>query len=130
MEKAAAAGPSAPQQQPGRGYVSDRLVATPAAKKLAKAKGVDLSKVKGSGNFGRITPDDVLVAAGEPPKAAAAPAAAAPAAPAAAAAKEKTKGASPAERADGVTAMNAMQKARPLLLWRRCCCGGAVVVAV
>ena len=45
------------------------ITATPAAKKLAKSKGIKLETIKGTGNFGRITPDDVLIAAGLPPKA-------------------------------------------------------------
>ncbi|XP_074274835.1 dihydrolipoyllysine-residue acetyltransferase component 4 of pyruvate dehydrogenase complex, chloroplastic-like [Silene latifolia] len=39
-------------------------VATPYAKKLAKQHKVELSKVKGTGNYGRITPEDVEKAAG------------------------------------------------------------------
>ncbi|KAH9627260.1 hypothetical protein KSS87_017482 [Heliosperma pusillum] len=38
--------------------------ATPYAKKLAKQHKVELSKVKGTGNYGRITPEDVEKAAG------------------------------------------------------------------
>ncbi|KAK9676188.1 hypothetical protein RND81_11G059800 [Saponaria officinalis] len=59
-------------------------VATPYAKKLAKQHKVELSKVKGTGPFGRITPEDVEKAAGVVSKkpqtvvVAAAPAAAAP----------------------------------------------------
>ena len=46
----------------------------------AKSKGIKLDTIKGTGNFGRIMPDDVLIAAGETPKSkAAAPAPAAPA---------------------------------------------------
>ncbi len=37
-----------------------RVIASPAAKKLAKELGVDLSKVKGTGPRGRITREDVL----------------------------------------------------------------------
>ncbi len=37
-----------------------RVVASPAAKKLAKELGVDLTKVKGTGPRGRITREDVL----------------------------------------------------------------------
>lgn len=55
-------------------------VATPQAKKLAKQHRVDLAKVTGTGQFGRITPADVEAAAGiQPkPKVAPTPAAAAP----------------------------------------------------
>uniref|UniRef100_A0A8R7UPH9 Dihydrolipoamide acetyltransferase component of pyruvate dehydrogenase complex n=2 Tax=Triticum urartu TaxID=4572 RepID=A0A8R7UPH9_TRIUA len=43
-------------------------VATPQAKKLAKQHRVDLAKVTGTGQFGRITPADVEAAAGIQPK--------------------------------------------------------------
>jgi len=39
---------------------SDEIKATPAAKRLAKEKGIDISKVKGTGPGGRITESDVL----------------------------------------------------------------------
>ena len=39
--------------------------ATPQARKLAADNNLDLSKIKGTGNFGRVTPDDVLIAAGK-----------------------------------------------------------------
>ncbi|EYU17586.1 hypothetical protein MIMGU_mgv1a012726mg [Erythranthe guttata] len=68
-----------------------KLVATPFAKKLAKQHKVDISKLVGTGPFGRVTPEDVekaagitaapkpnLVAAAAPPAAAAAPAASPP----------------------------------------------------
>merc|ERR1719440_2772841 len=92
VEKAAASGSS-----PAPAYVSSKTYATPAATKLAKSKGIKLDTIKGTGNFGRITPDDVLIAAGEAPKSAlaAAPAAAAPSGP----------------MPSGTTPMNAMQKA-------------------
>ena len=61
---------------------SERIVATPYAKKLAKQFNVDLAAVAGSGPSGRITATDVEVAAGKGPAPAAAPAAAAVAAPA------------------------------------------------
>lgn len=41
-----------------------KLVATPYAKKLAKQHKVDISKLVGTGPFGRVTPDDVEKAAG------------------------------------------------------------------
>ena len=50
---------------PAPAYVSSKTYATPAATKLAKSKGIKLDAIKGTGNFGRITPDDVLIAAGE-----------------------------------------------------------------
>ncbi len=84
--------------------------ATPSARKFAAENGIDLSKVKGSGNFGRVTGDDVLIAAGkktvpapEPVAAAAAPASSKPAGGAAASA--------PAAVLDGVKPMDGMQKA-------------------
>lgn len=46
---------------------SGKVVATPNAKKVAKKEKIDLSSVKGSGNFGRITADDVLRVAGKAP---------------------------------------------------------------
>ncbi len=90
------------------------LSATPAARKLAQENNIDLSKVKGTGNFGRIVPDDILKAAGKyvPPVApvavAAAPVASAPADKKASA----TKGAPTAPAVlDGFVDMNGMQKA-------------------
>ncbi|EYU40887.1 hypothetical protein ABFS82_12G078800 [Erythranthe guttata] len=41
-----------------------KLVATPFAKKLAKQHKVDISKLVGTGPFGRVTPEDVEKAAG------------------------------------------------------------------
>ncbi|AMK18345.1 MULTISPECIES: pyruvate dehydrogenase complex dihydrolipoamide acetyltransferase [Sphingobium] len=71
----------------------DRVKASPLARRLAEAKGVDLASVSGSGPNGRIVKADLegAAAAPAPSKAAAAPAptkaAAAPAAPAPAAAQ-------------------------------------------
>lgn len=45
-----------------------RIVATPAARKLAREKGVDLSAVTGSGPAGRIVERDVLRAMGTEPE--------------------------------------------------------------
>ena len=50
----AAAAPAAPVRAPG-----ERIVAAPAAKKLAKELGIDLALVPGTGPNGRITLDDV-----------------------------------------------------------------------
>lgn len=57
------------------------VAATPMAQELAKKNRLDLSTITGTGNFGRVTEDDVLVALGRPPKKATPvpPAAAAPA---------------------------------------------------
>lgn len=67
------------QHQPAPGVIN----ATPTARKYAADNNIDLTKIKGSGNFGRVTGDDVLIAAGklsppvvEAPKAKAAPVAA------------------------------------------------------
>ena len=51
---AAASAPAAPVRAPG-----ERIVAAPAAKKLAKELGIDLALVPGTGPNGRITLDDV-----------------------------------------------------------------------
>jgi pyruvate dehydrogenase E2 component (dihydrolipoamide acetyltransferase) len=50
----AAAPAAAPVHKPG-----ERILASPAAKKLAKEKGIDLAMVTGTGPKGRITEDDV-----------------------------------------------------------------------
>ena len=85
--------------------------ATPSARKYASENGIDLSKVKGSGNFGRVTGDDVLIAAGkktvpapEPVAAVAAPASPKPAGAA-------TASSAPSVVLDGVKPMDGMQKA-------------------
>lgn len=39
---------------------SDKILASPAAKKIAADKGIDLAKVKGTGPNGRITKEDIL----------------------------------------------------------------------
>ncbi|MEE4450312.1 pyruvate dehydrogenase complex dihydrolipoamide acetyltransferase [Novosphingobium resinovorum] len=77
----------APAAAPKAAASGDRVVATPLAKRIADAKGVDLSGVTGSGPNGRIVKADVEAAqGGTAKKAAPAPAASAPAtAPAAAA---------------------------------------------
>jgi len=109
VEAAAASGGA-----PAPAYKSDKLIATPEAKKLAKSKGIKLETLTGTGNFGRITADDVRLAAGLPTKAslteAPAPPVAAPAAKADAPAAKKESAAAPAKQS-GVTPMNGMQKA-------------------
>ena len=52
---AAAPAPAAPAEKKAGG----RIIASPAAKKLAKEKGIDLALVTGTGPNGRITEDDV-----------------------------------------------------------------------
>jgi pyruvate dehydrogenase E2 component (dihydrolipoamide acetyltransferase) len=100
MTSAAALTSAAPAKR-----ADGKVVATPDAKKIAKKEKIDLATVTGSGNFGRITADDVLKAAGKAPVAAAA--ALAPA-PAASKAKAKTVAAPVPE---GAVTMTAMQKA-------------------
>jgi pyruvate dehydrogenase E2 component (dihydrolipoamide acetyltransferase) len=74
----------APVAAPAPVAAGTKGIATPQAKKLAKQHRVDLAKVTGTGQFGRITPADVEAAAGIQPKPkvaptpAAAPVAAAP----------------------------------------------------
>jgi len=67
--------------------------------------------IKGTGNFGRIMPDDVLIAAGETPKSATPAPAPAPATPAATASPAAAPAAPSGPAPSGVTPMNAMQKA-------------------
>ncbi len=61
---AAAAAPeaapsAAPAAAPAEKKAGGRVIASPAAKKLAKEKGIDLTLVTGTGPNGRITEDDV-----------------------------------------------------------------------
>ncbi len=70
--KAVAASASASIPSTTAPYVkSEKLVATPQAKKIAKKEKISLETLTGTGNFGRITADDVLRAAGKTPVAAA-----------------------------------------------------------
>mmetsp|Transcript_5768 Transcript_5768/g.8022 ORF Transcript_5768/g.8022 Transcript_5768/m.8022 type:complete len:528 (+) Transcript_5768:30-1613(+) len=87
--------------------------ASPMAKKLAAENNLDVTTIKGSGNFGRVMPDDVLRAAGKlAPVAAPTPAVVTPAAPVAAAPAATVKGAAKTEEVlDGVKPMDGMQKA-------------------
>ena len=71
--------PTAPEQPARDG---DGTPASPVARRVAAAEGVDLSALRGSGPAGRVTKADVLAAKTAPPAPAAAPEAA-PAAPAA-----------------------------------------------
>ena len=57
-EAAPAAAPAA-AAAPAEKKAGGRVIATPAAKKLAKEKGIDLALVTGTGPNGRITEDDV-----------------------------------------------------------------------
>jgi len=85
---AAAPAPAAPAPALAKApaATSDRVVASPLAKRIAADKGIDLAGVKGSGPNGRIVRADLDAAPAPVARAAAAPVAAvpAPAAPAAA----------------------------------------------
>lgn len=82
--------------------------ATPMARKLAAENNLQIASIRGTGNFGRVTADDVLIAAGKKVVKAEAPKpAAAPSAPAAAPSKELKE----TKVMDGVVPMDGMQKA-------------------
>jgi pyruvate dehydrogenase E2 component (dihydrolipoamide acetyltransferase) len=82
--------------QPAAGAAgTDRVKASPLARRLAEQQGIDLSGLTGSGPSGRIVKADVDAAAGKP-KAAATSAAPAPAAAASAAAAPAPAAAAPA----------------------------------
>lgn len=68
--------PPPPVAAPAAPAASGRIVATPYAKKLAKKYKIELTRVTGTGNYGRITADDVENAVNGPSAPAAAPAAA------------------------------------------------------
>lgn len=74
--KKAAAAPAKPVWQPAEGVVA----ATPTARVLAKKAKLDLASIEGTGEFGRVTADDVKIATGEmkPKRKVAAPGAPAP----------------------------------------------------
>mmetsp|Transcript_15376 Transcript_15376/g.22805 ORF Transcript_15376/g.22805 Transcript_15376/m.22805 type:complete len:657 (+) Transcript_15376:114-2084(+) len=74
--KKAAAAPTKPVWQPAEGVVA----ATPTARVLAKKAKLDLASIEGTGEFGRVTADDVKMATGEmkPKRKVAAPGATAP----------------------------------------------------
>jgi pyruvate dehydrogenase E2 component (dihydrolipoamide acetyltransferase) len=85
--------------------------ASPMARKLALENNLDLKNIKGTGNFGRVMPDDVLIAAGKKSPVvvqAAAPAAPVPVATPVAA---KASATAPTPILEGVVAMDGMQKA-------------------
>ena len=107
---------------PGEGTIN----ASPQARKLATENNLDVTKIKGTGNFGRVMPDDVLIAAGKKSAVVTAPAvvAVAPtvAAVAPAAVKAVAASAPPAAKAvsaavidpaavEGIVPMDGMQKA-------------------
>ena len=109
---------------PGEGTIN----ASPQARKLAAENNLDVTKIKGTGNFGRVMPDDVLIAAGKKSAVVAAPAVVAPTVAAVAPAAVKTAAvaaaAPPAAKAvsvsaavidpvavEGIVPMDGMQKA-------------------
>lgn len=66
---------SVKREPPGRGVSqvqvsesvtpADRVLATPATRRIARELGVDLTKVRGTGPVGRVTEDDVKAASGK-----------------------------------------------------------------
>jgi len=99
-----------PEYVPGPGVIN----ASPLARKFAAENGLDVTKIKGTGNFGRVTGDDVLIAAGKKappaPKITPAPASASSAATPMKAVSKDGKPAS-APVLDGIVPMDGMQKA-------------------
>lgn len=89
--------------------------ASPSARKLAAENKLDVSKIAGSGNFGRVLPDDVLKAAGKyvPPKVSPSQVAVPSAAAVASSGKPSSSAASADGTSvlDGLVAMDGMQKA-------------------
>ena len=64
---------STPSPSPATGAMpstSDSVLATPATRKIARELGVELSSIRGTGQGGRITEQDVRNASGTTPKAA------------------------------------------------------------
>lgn len=59
IKKTAAAPTSASQAQPTITSNDGRVKASPLAKAIAKEKGIDISKVSGSGDHGRVTKSDI-----------------------------------------------------------------------
>ena len=70
-----AAVPAPPPSAPVSGSGGERIKASPLARRLAEAQGIELAALKGSGPGGRIVRADVDSAAGKAPGRAAAPAA-------------------------------------------------------
>lgn len=73
MPKAEAAPVAPPPAAPAKAESGDRIIASPLAKRLAAAQGIDLSGIKGSGPNGRIVKADLEGASGAPRAMAAAP---------------------------------------------------------
>lgn len=86
--------------------------ASPMARKLASENNLDVRQIIGTGNFGRVLPDDVLRAAGKlPPAAAPAPASVPATTSKAPAAAAPATTASAATATSGRVALTGMQKA-------------------
>ena len=60
-KKSAAAAPSKPSWTPAAGVIA----ATPMARAAAKKAKIDLATIQGTGEFGRVTLDDIKIATGE-----------------------------------------------------------------
>lgn len=90
---AAAAAPAKPAWTPAPGVVA----ATPTAKALAKKAKLDIASIPGTGEFGRVTADDVRIATGEKK----------PERPA----RKAAPGMAPVDLPEGVEAMTGMQRA-------------------
>ena len=71
--------PSPPQAAAAPRAEGDRVKASPLARKLAQAQGIDLSNIQGTGPGGRIVRADIDAAAGKAPSTAPSTASAAPA---------------------------------------------------
>jgi pyruvate dehydrogenase E2 component (dihydrolipoamide acetyltransferase) len=117
---AAAVAPAAVQAAGSSAFVpaEGTVNASPQARKLALENNLDVTKIKGTGNFGRVMPDDVLIAAGKKSAVVAAPVVHAPVAATpvtAASAPAAVKAAPGASKEtvimEGVVAMDGMQKA-------------------
>ncbi len=54
--------PQQPSTIPASGTLSDRVIASPAARRLAQEYGLNLTSLKGTGPGGRITREDILTA--------------------------------------------------------------------
>ena len=92
----AAAAPASPEPSPAPAPASDGPSATPSARKLAEANGIDLATLQGSGPGGKITKGDVEAAgatSAAPPPPSPEPAAAQPAASAPASSAPAASGA-------------------------------------
>lgn len=88
-----AAAPTKPSWTPAPGVIA----ATPTAKALAKKAKIDISTIQGTGQFGRVTADDVKMATGEKK----------PEKPA----RKADPGMEPVDLPEGIVPMTGMQKA-------------------